>query len=80
MCIYLNDASAMALALEQELLREAEHLAEPVHGDHLQLGAGGARDPREADAGDGPGQNVRHNGGVAVGRGEIGVELQTYIL
>ena len=65
----------MALALEQELLREAEHLAQPVHGDHLQLGAGGARDPREADAGDGAGQDVSHDGGVAVSGGEVGVKL-----
>ena len=68
----------MTLALKQELLWETEHLAQPVHGDHLQLGAGGARDPREANAGDGPGQDVRHDGGVAVGGGEIGVKLQTY--
>ena len=67
----------MPLALEQELLGEAEHLAQPVHGDHLQLSAGGARYPGEADAGDRPGQNVGHDGGVAVGGREVGVELQT---
>ena len=67
----------MPLALEQELLGEAEHLTQPVHGDHLQLGAGGTRDPGEADAGDGPGQDVSHDGGVAVGGREVGVELQT---
>ena len=70
----------MTLGLKQDLPRETEHLAQPVHGDHLQLGAGGTRNPREADAGDGPGQDVRHNGGVAVGGGEIGVKLQTYTL
>ena len=67
----------MPLALEQELLGEAEHLAQPVHGDHLQLGAGGTRDPGEANAGNRPGQDVSHDGRVAVGCREVGVELQT---
>ena len=47
--------------------------------DHLQLGAGGGGDPAEADAGDGPGEDVRHDGGVAVGGGEVGVELGTMV-
>ena len=45
--------------------------------DHLQLGAGWGGDPAEADAGNGPGQDVGHDGGVAVGSGEVGVELGT---
>ena len=72
---HLDDAPAVTLGLEEELRGETEHFAEPVHGHHLQLSAGGARDPGEADAGDGPGQDVGHDGGVAVGRGEVGVEL-----
>ena len=32
--------------------------------------------PREADAGDGPGEYVGHDGGVAVGSREVGVELE----
>ena len=40
----LDDAAALALGGRvQKVVGQADHFAQPVHHDHLQLGAGGAR-------------------------------------
>ena len=40
----LDDAAALALGGRvQEVVWQADHLAQPVHHDHFQLGAGRAR-------------------------------------
>ena len=43
----LDDSTAAAvLAAEQEVIRQLQHPSEPVHHDHLELGASRARNPR----------------------------------
>ena len=43
----LDDPTATAvLAAEQEVIRQLQHPSEPVHHDHLELGASRARNPR----------------------------------
>ncbi len=69
----LNDPASLA-AGKAEVLREGEHLRQPVHHLHLQLSAGGGGVPGEANAGNGRREHVTADGRIGVGRGEVGVK------
>ena len=60
----------------EELGREADHLAQPVHDQGLQLGGGGRGGPGEAEAVDAVGQHVAEQGGVGVEGREVGVHVR----
>ena len=59
----------------EELARETDGLAEPVHHKRLELGAGGRGGPGEAEAVDPVRQHIAQQRGVAVQGGEVGVHV-----